>query len=155
MACSDMEKALILAIMNQFKTAILVFCKIHLKKCLYRHLHLELKLPKGQIRQIRAAIFGKIGGDPGIMGAVNESDFNQKKIIFKNKFRTEYESDGYLEEFLGRVLSNLLNPQWTTDIVDLTNNDAEAMNHVLGILQCLPCKEFTTFLRSNQPNFLF
>ena len=117
---SDQEKSLISAIEDTFNDVILVFCSLHLKDNLVRHMRTR-NLPAKVKGKIMSAIFGT----NGLVHCENEDEFNGRKLIFENKYG-QFLSKPYMDDFLERVLRNVMNPAWVSDRIGLnwTNNDA-------------------------------
>ena len=127
---SDQERSLVKAILTAFPDAALVFCTLHLKQNLDRHLRLRNVSIKRR-REIRHAIFG--GNEvTGLTSCEREEEFIEKQLVFKANY-AEFFDERYMNEYLKRILDNVLNPHWLTDAInlDFSNNDNECYNNIL------------------------
>jgi hypothetical protein len=114
------------AIEHAFRNSALVFCTIHLKKNIVRHLRKNKKgVSDKMIRKIKHKLFGR----NGVLHANNETEFVIKRLEFEAKYGDKF-SVRYLDNLMNRLLSNVLKPHLTSDAIgiDWTNNNCESMN---------------------------
>ena len=124
---SDQEKAIISALEDNFPECILVFCELHLKKNLLRHLQ-KMRLPS----KVKSTIYQGVFGPKGLIQSSCPDDYEANRLQFENKFG-RFMEERYMNEFLNRIYYNVCNPNWSSDRIDMyyTNNDNECYNSMV------------------------
>ena len=105
----DVNHSIVEAAHQVFGQAV-VFCTRHLKKGFYRYLVYKCHLDSKKRNEIYFDVFGPSGI---LRNSKTEAQFDDNALQFLLKHGRHFERHyGYVQQFMQRLLNNVLNPSW-------------------------------------------